>query len=555
MWIIPKTYPLYSAFAAAMVASSEDLSLPDLNIEQSLMWRSKPSQLKTWQRRWKTVCWMPRLCGRILKPSRQKSFETKLTLLLEAIHANRSRQQANAKVKTTPDTCGHLSETTLEQLDLLDACLKTSRATYRLDSPQSSAIWKKMVTQRRGEYSQRKKLAHRTDGSGCLSWPTPRAQEPGRTTEGYGKGLEETVLGKQQIKKTWPTPNTLDYISVVRKPEERSEKAKKGGCSNLREQVHWATPNTMDYLPQRDEEAMKRMIRNGQRKNRVRPSNLREQVSPEMVEAVNQARAEANNCTIEELDPPAIPIPQKWPTPNTSDAKSANMKPNKDGIPHDIEKNYLRGTVQSWPTPRTADAEGGPELAVKTDSGFRIYRHSGKWFGAKLRDAVNTWPTPSARDHKGGSGTIVEEDGKFYRVSDTTQTRFGARLDAVVEHLEKWPTPRASEYKDCGPVGSKSHRHMDKKSYLCAKAKNAEKPTAHLNPDWVEQLMGVPLGWTALDGTSNEWEYGWHDGSWEAGIPRVVERCDDRVDRIRLLGNGVVPATAAKAWIILGERL
>ena len=26
-----------------------------------------------------------------------------------------------------------------------------------------------------------------------------------------------------------------------------------------------------------------------------------------------------------------------------------------------------------------------------------------------------------------------------------------------------------------------------------------EKPKGYLNPDWVEQLMGLPIGWTALD--------------------------------------------------------
>jgi hypothetical protein len=66
--------------------------------------------------------------------------------------------------------------------------------------------------------------------------------------------------------------------------------------------------------------------------------------------------------------------------------------------------------------------------------------------------------------------------------------------------------------------------------------------------------MGVPAGWSSLSGMSNEWINGWHDGSWEEGIPRVVDKCDDRVDRIRILGNSVVPATAAKAWRVLSAR-
>ena len=45
--------------------------------------------------------------------------------------------------------------------------------------------------------------------------------------------------------------------------------------------------------------------------------------------------------------------------------------------------------------------------------------------------------------------------------------------------------------------------------------------------------------------------------SWppEPGLGRVVDGCADRVDRIRLLGNGIVPQTAAKAWITLQQKI
>ena len=45
--------------------------------------------------------------------------------------------------------------------------------------------------------------------------------------------------------------------------------------------------------------------------------------------------------------------------------------------------------------------------------------------------------------------------------------------------------------------------------------------------------------------------------TWEAEprICRVVDGCADRVDRIRLLGNSVVPRTAAKAWLTLQQQI
>jgi DNA (cytosine-5)-methyltransferase 1 len=46
-----------------------------------------------------------------------------------------------------------------------------------------------------------------------------------------------------------------------------------------------------------------------------------------------------------------------FPTPNSSDANGANMKLDKNGIPHDIQKGYLRGFVKQWPTPQSADGK------------------------------------------------------------------------------------------------------------------------------------------------------------------------------------------------------
>jgi site-specific DNA-cytosine methylase len=46
-----------------------------------------------------------------------------------------------------------------------------------------------------------------------------------------------------------------------------------------------------------------------------------------------------------------------------------------------------------------------------------------------------------------------------------------------------------------------------------------------------------------------------HGCNWESiPIGRVTTECPNRVDRIRLLGNGVVPQTAAKAWTTLTSR-
>ena len=141
MWILPKNYQLSSHFVQDMVASKEDLICAGLNIEFSLMSRSKPIALQTWLRRWKPGNYHQHLFLRILKNSQRKSFETELTSLLAATHASRLHQQESDSEHVTPVTCGSITAYTLNQFNLLDASLQTSNDTFPLDSPALSAIW------------------------------------------------------------------------------------------------------------------------------------------------------------------------------------------------------------------------------------------------------------------------------------------------------------------------------------------------------------------------------------------------------------------------------
>ena len=65
------------------------------------------------------------------------------------------------------------------------------------------------------------------------------------------------------------------------------------------------------------------------------------------------------------------------------------------------------------------------------------------------------------------------------------------------------PTPRASEWKGCGQVGSKSSLKWKEQGYLSGVMNETCSPqtgeATHLNPSFVEEMMAYPVGWTDLE--------------------------------------------------------
>jgi len=82
-----------------------------------------------------------------------------------------------------------------------------------------------------------------------------------------------------------------------------------------------------------------------------------------------------------------------------------------------------------------------------------------------------------------------------------------------------------------------------------------------LNPDWVEWLMGWPVGWTDADlAEPRDWLPLPDDPAdlppTDPGhIPRVTTRRENRASRIKALGNGQVPLCAAIALETMLETL
>ena len=262
------------------------------------------------------------------------------------------------------------------------------------------------------------------------------------------------------------------------------------------------------------------------------------------------------------------------------------------------------GLLESWPTPKAQESKHGEptDWEMQTD-------HEGTKFSLRVQVAKREqkWPTPSANKTT-SSGELVNADGTPWdghskpHSAQTGKPVQTALMDKVIQ--QKWPTPKSSEYK-----GAALDRIPDTDQYrgnLCEKAEletgepqRENGKVKRLNPDWVEWLMGWPIGWTSIEEIT---ELDWRDwsvdpadelqprgtntegliptpsssetglrnknyaqggqsigvairelGVGEGSVPRVTAGTKHRIGRLKAIGNGQCPQAAALAWTILSK--
>lgn len=161
---------------------------------------------------------------------------------------------------------------------------------------------------------------------------------------------------------------------------------------------------------------------------------------------------------------------KQWPTPEAQ---------NQEGYQVVNGKKIPRlGQQVNWPTARASDGEhGGPN---QRDSAGR----------PALSMAVN-WPTPQHSEYKGQSqrGQHCPDDRLTNKVLSGQPAPDSPSMNGKSREL--WATPNIPDRG--GPGGQHSDLAID---LNCAPRK--------LNPAWVEQLMGLPTGWTAFDSSETE---------------------------------------------------
>lgn len=149
--------------------------------------------------------------------------------------------------------------------------------------------------------------------------------------------------------------------------------------------------------------------------------------------------------------------PGEWLTPNTPNggrSVSAELVEAK-GLTEDGKRTVgLESQTKHWPTP---------------DCNTSSYSNGDR--GENIREAVNRWPTPNSRDHKG---------------EDLNTRTGGASLSHYTEKGQRTHCSPPDQPTQDGQTSSPT----------------APSSPRRLNPEFVEKLMGWPIGLTSTEPTA-----------------------------------------------------
>jgi len=196
-----------------------------------------------------------------------------------------------------------------------------------------------------------------------------------------------------------------------------------------------------------------------------------------------------------------------------------------------MPKPHINGPVggasPNWPTPTPWEQQESNQSWTDRREREKEKHRNGNGFGIPLDMAARLWATPRVDDSKNNG-------------SQSQQERHGPALNVQV----MLPTPTGD---DANNVTKTSGAFQ----FLSREVDGS------LSPDWVSWLMGLPIGWTSLEPLSQEdydewfqmqqdgtwWRQWW--GPWWTECPSIATGIKDRVNRLKCLGNGIVPASLA----------
>lgn len=193
-----------------------------------------------------------------------------------------------------------------------------------------------------------------------------------------------------------------------------------------------------------------------------------------------------------------------------------------------------------WPTPQCNDLKHG--MGENRQGHQIVLIHA-----IRDRESAAVYPTPRALSLCGGSGAYQQIKGNPNLTDDEKRA-----LIASAGRGAKYPTPQ-TDHMGGGEMARKRLRKLQSDGVLSAEETRGlmmRTVGKQLNPDWEEWLMAWPVGWTDLE-TPNI-RLVWLDPSIDPAdygeIPRVTNRRDNRPARVKEIGNGQFPLTAAVAF-------
>lgn len=154
---------------------------------------------------------------------------------------------------------------------------------------------------------------------------------------------------------------------------------------------------------------------------------------------------------------------------------------------------------------------------------------------------------------------INESECLLWHTSDCSDRRSLKSKQQGVNNQVKayWRTPQSHNgaqgpkskmfYEKCLKTGQSAITLVDQVKNQLANKVKLNKTEGQLNADWVELLMGLPIGWTDINVAKEDIE-SWQ--GWPAAInveqyayepPRVIIGQKNRAKRLKALGNGCVP--------------
>ena len=184
-------------------------------------------------------------------------------------------------------------------------------------------------------------------------------------------------------------------------------------------------------------------------------------------------------------------------------------------------------------------AEKCAERGINKQYPLRVAVNDPKRLTYKM--AKEMWPTPTTMDTLPARDPVKLEEENRVRGGRKNRLALSNLREAIHSpyYQKKFATPQSRDFR----TGSQE-RYDDP-----ARTKNLnDQIGGQLNPDWVEWLMGWPIGWTALEPITL---LDWRDWSSDPGNQdgtRTINGGKERVARLKAIGNGQVPAVVQLAW-------